>query len=186
MKTTSTTWDDLNFGAIAAGRYRVVARAHRQAGASGYLALSEDGANAYQVTALTGEDYHLYDLGEFVADGVVHLHVLGKTDTGQVNLDWVCLFPVETAYVLYDCTDWHVDSWQIGDVCSLTGTGGNFVLMETAFPAVDLFNELLHRGVIVRPMQAYDLPNHIRVTLGKPEEMATFWNAAGPLLDGGC
>ncbi len=70
--------------------------------------------------------------------------------------------------------------------CQLTGTGGNFVLMETAFPAVDLFNELLHRGVIVRPMQAYDLPNHIRVTLGKPEEMATFWNAAGPLLDGGC
>ena len=125
MKTTSTTWDDLNFGAIAAGRYRVVARAHRQSGASGYLALSEDGDTAYQVTSLTGEDYHLYDLGEFVADGVVHLHVLGKTDTGQVNLDWVCLFPVETAYVLYDCTDWHIDSWQLGAVCTLTGTGGS-------------------------------------------------------------
>jgi hypothetical protein len=124
-KTTSATWDDLNFGVIAAGRYRVIARAHRQSGASGYLALSEDGATAYQVTALTGEDYHLYDLGEFDADGVVSLHVLGMTDTGQVNLDWLCLFPVETAYVLYDCTDWHVDSWQLGDVCTLTGTGGN-------------------------------------------------------------
>jgi len=70
--------------------------------------------------------------------------------------------------------------------CRLTGTGGNFVLMETAFPAADLFNELLHRGVIVRPMQGYGLPNHIRITFGKPEEMRAFWTAAGPLLDGGC
>jgi len=70
--------------------------------------------------------------------------------------------------------------------CQLTGTGGNFVLMETVFPAADLFNELLRRGVIVRPMQGYGLPNHIRVTFGKPEEMRTFWAAAGPLLDGGC
>ena len=70
--------------------------------------------------------------------------------------------------------------------CQLTGTGGNFVLMETAFPAVELFNELLRRGVIVRPMQGYGLPNHIRITFGKPEEMRAFWAAAGPLLDGGC
>jgi len=70
--------------------------------------------------------------------------------------------------------------------CQLSGTGGNFVLMETVFPAADLFNELLRRGVIVRPMQGYGLPNHIRVTFGKPEEMQAFWTAAGPLLDGGC
>jgi len=70
--------------------------------------------------------------------------------------------------------------------CQLMGTGGNFVLMETAFPAVELFNELLRRGVIVRPMQGYGLPNHIRITFGKPEEMRAFWAAAGPLLDGGC
>jgi histidinol-phosphate/aromatic aminotransferase/cobyric acid decarboxylase-like protein len=35
-------------------------------------------------------------------------------------------------------------------------------------------------------MQGYGLPNHIRVTFGKPEEMQAFWAAAGPLLDGGC
>jgi histidinol-phosphate aminotransferase len=70
--------------------------------------------------------------------------------------------------------------------CQLTGTGGNFVLMETAFPAPDLFKELLTRGVIIRPMHGYGFPNHIRVTLGKPEEMRSFWSAAGPLLDGGC
>jgi histidinol-phosphate aminotransferase len=70
--------------------------------------------------------------------------------------------------------------------CRLTGTSGNFVLMETAFPAADLFNELLRRGVIVRPMQGYGLPNQLRITFGKPEEMRAFWDAAGPLLDGGC
>jgi histidinol-phosphate aminotransferase len=70
--------------------------------------------------------------------------------------------------------------------CQLSGTAGNFILVETAFPAAELFKELLQRGVIVRPMQGYGLPNHIRVTFGKPEEMQAFWSAAGPLLDGGC
>ncbi|HEX9009435.1 MAG TPA: histidinol-phosphate transaminase [Holophagaceae bacterium] len=70
--------------------------------------------------------------------------------------------------------------------CRLSGTSGNFILLESAYPAAELFQELLKRGVIVRPMQGYGLPNHIRVTFGKPEEMAAFWKAAGPLLDGGC
>ncbi len=70
--------------------------------------------------------------------------------------------------------------------CQLSGTSGNFVLLETVFPAAELFKELLRRGVIVRPMHGYGLPNHIRVTFGKPQEMQAFWSAAGPLLDGGC
>jgi histidinol-phosphate aminotransferase len=70
--------------------------------------------------------------------------------------------------------------------CKVTGTSGNFILLETAYLAPELFKELLQRGVIVRPMQGYGLPNHLRVTLGKPEEMQTFWSAVGPLLDGGC
>ncbi len=70
--------------------------------------------------------------------------------------------------------------------CQVSGTSGNFVLLESAFPAKDLFKELLRRGVIVRPMTAYGLPNHVRVTYGKPEEMQAFWSAIGPLLDGGC
>jgi histidinol-phosphate aminotransferase len=70
--------------------------------------------------------------------------------------------------------------------CQVSGTSGNFVLVETAFPAADLFQALLQRGVIVRPMHGYGLPNALRVTFGKPEEMQAFWSAAGPLLDGGC
>ena len=70
--------------------------------------------------------------------------------------------------------------------CQVSGEAGNFILLESAFPAQDLFQELLRRGVIVRPMQGYGLPNHVRVTFGRPEDMATFWRVAGPVLDCGC
>lgn len=70
--------------------------------------------------------------------------------------------------------------------CRVSGEAGNFVLLESAFPAQDLFQELLKRGVIVRPMQGYGLPEAVRVTLGRPEEMEAFWKAAGPVLDCGC
>jgi histidinol-phosphate aminotransferase len=70
--------------------------------------------------------------------------------------------------------------------CQVTGEAGNFILLESALAAQDLFQELLKRGVIVRPMQGYGLPNHVRITFGKPEDMAAFWRAAGPILDCGC
>lgn len=70
--------------------------------------------------------------------------------------------------------------------CRVTGDAGNFVLLESALPAQEIFQNLLQRGVIVRPMQGYGLPNHVRITLGKPQEMEAFWRAAGPILDAGC
>lgn len=70
--------------------------------------------------------------------------------------------------------------------CQVSGAAGNFLLLESAHSASDLFKALLEKAIIVRPMQGYGLPNHIRVSLGKPEEMETFWAAAGPLLDCGC
>ena len=70
--------------------------------------------------------------------------------------------------------------------CQISGAAGHFLLMETAHPAADLFRSLLEKGVIVRPMQGYGLPNHIRISMGKPEEMESFWSAVGPLLDCGC
>jgi histidinol-phosphate aminotransferase len=70
--------------------------------------------------------------------------------------------------------------------CQVSGASGNFLMLESAFPAKDVFDPLLRAGVIVRPMQGYGLPNHLRVSMGKPEEMEAFWHATGPLLDGGC
>lgn len=71
--------------------------------------------------------------------------------------------------------------------CTVTGDSGNFLMLESVQPAADFFRDLLKKGVIVRPMQGYGLPHHVRVSMGRPEEMAAFWAAAAPLLDGaGC
>ena len=50
---------------------------------------------------------------------------------------------------------------------------GNFITIDVGNgPAV--FNALLKRGVIVRPIAGYELPKHIRVTIGLPQENARF------------
>jgi histidinol-phosphate aminotransferase len=66
--------------------------------------------------------------------------------------------------------------------CTATGNAGNFILLETAIPAPDLFIQLLKKSVIVRPMHGYGLPYHLRVSLGRPEEMEAFWKAIAPIL----
>ena len=50
---------------------------------------------------------------------------------------------------------------------------GNFVLVEVGDGA-GVYRELLRRGVIVRPVANYALPQWLRVTIGLPEENAKF------------
>ena len=38
----------------------------------------------------------------------------------------------------------------------------------------DAFNKLLHQGVIVRSLGVYKMPNHLRVSIGLPEENLLF------------
>jgi histidinol-phosphate aminotransferase len=53
---------------------------------------------------------------------------------------------------------------------------GNFVLVKVG-PAARVYQELLKRGVIVRPVANYGLPEWLRVTVGLPEENAIFLRA---------
>lgn len=46
----------------------------------------------------------------------------------------------------------------------------NFILMDLKRPALPVYESLLRRGVIVRPMAMYRLPNHLRVSVGLPRE----------------
>ena len=50
---------------------------------------------------------------------------------------------------------------------------GNFVLVKVG-PAARVYQELLKRGVIVRPVGNYGLPEWLRVSVGLPEENARF------------
>jgi histidinol-phosphate aminotransferase len=46
-------------------------------------------------------------------------------------------------------------------------TDANFILAKTG---ADVFDALLHRGVIVRPMKGFGLTEHVRISIGLPEE----------------
>jgi histidinol-phosphate aminotransferase len=66
---------------------------------------------------------------------------------------------------------------------SYVPSAGNFVLMR--FPGISgykLFTALLRKGVIVRAMDEYALPECIRVTIGKPDEMKIFIKALKEVL----
>lgn len=58
---------------------------------------------------------------------------------------------------------------------------GNFVSFHVA-EAATVNRKLLERGVIVRPIFAYEMPDWLRVSIGLPEENARFLQAMGDIL----
>lgn len=51
---------------------------------------------------------------------------------------------------------------------------GNFVAVDLGREAAPVFQSLLRQGVIVRPVANYGMPNHLRVSIGLPEENQRF------------
>jgi histidinol-phosphate aminotransferase len=51
-------------------------------------------------------------------------------------------------------------------------SGGNFVLIDMGAPARPRYEALLRRSIIVRPVDNYGLPNHLRISVGTPDENA--------------
>jgi histidinol-phosphate aminotransferase len=48
----------------------------------------------------------------------------------------------------------------------------NFVLVDCGRPSAPIYDKLLRRGVIVRPMAAWGLPNHFRVSVARDVDMS--------------
>ncbi len=59
---------------------------------------------------------------------------------------------------------------------------GNFVCVDFGRPAAPIYEALLREGVIVRPVANYGMPNHLRVTIGLPEENQRFVAALKKVL----
>ncbi len=59
---------------------------------------------------------------------------------------------------------------------------GNFVTFELPGEAAPVYEALLRKGVIVRPVANYGLPNHLRVTVGTAEENDRFLQALREVL----
>jgi histidinol-phosphate aminotransferase len=49
---------------------------------------------------------------------------------------------------------------------------GNFVLIDCGRPSTPLYDQLLRRGVIVRPMAAWGLVNHLRLSVARDADLA--------------
>ncbi len=47
---------------------------------------------------------------------------------------------------------------------------GNFVSVDLGQPAMPIFSELERQGVITRPVVNYGMPNHLRISIGLPQE----------------
>ena len=51
---------------------------------------------------------------------------------------------------------------------------GNFICVDVGRPATRVYQALLQKGVIVRPVDTYGMPNFLRVTVGRVEENSRF------------
>jgi histidinol-phosphate aminotransferase len=60
-------------------------------------------------------------------------------------------------------------------------SAANFVLVRVG-QGLTVYQRLLQRGVIVRPMDGYSLPEYLRVTIGLPEENRRFVEALESVL----
>ncbi|WP_298446832.1 histidinol-phosphate transaminase [uncultured Marinobacter sp.] len=61
-------------------------------------------------------------------------------------------------------------------------SSGNFVAVEVGPQAMGVYQALLSQGVIVRPVTGYGMPNHLRVSVGLPEQNEQFIAALAKAL----
>lgn len=66
--------------------------------------------------------------------------------------------------------------------CKAFPTQTNFFLIDVGMDCKKLYEALLGKGVIVRPMSAYGYPEYIRITVGLPEENKRFVKALAQTL----
>ncbi|MDD7544200.1 pyridoxal phosphate-dependent aminotransferase, partial [Actinobacillus porcinus] len=60
---------------------------------------------------------------------------------------------------------------------------GNFITIDFKQPAAPIYDALLREGVIVRPIAGYGMPNHLRISVGLPEENDRLFNALVKVLN---
>jgi histidinol-phosphate aminotransferase len=59
---------------------------------------------------------------------------------------------------------------------------GNFIAFNVKQNAAEIYQNLLHQGVIVRPLSAYQMPSHLRVTIGTADQNDRFLKALSSVI----
>jgi histidinol-phosphate aminotransferase len=68
--------------------------------------------------------------------------------------------------------------------CQVWPSQSNFVMFRPPYPAGDVCEELLKRGIIVRHLKSFGLPDNIRVNVGTKAETEAFLKALEDILHG--
>jgi histidinol-phosphate aminotransferase len=63
-------------------------------------------------------------------------------------------------------------------------SSGNFVSVDMGINALPIYQALLQKGVIVRPVANYEMPNHLRISIGTQRENQIFIKALQEVLSG--
>ncbi|MDC3332765.1 histidinol-phosphate transaminase [bacterium] len=61
-------------------------------------------------------------------------------------------------------------------------SAGNFIAVEFSVDTTDLYQRLLREGVIVRPVGVYEMPNHLRISIGLEQENQALLTALEKVL----
>ena len=61
-------------------------------------------------------------------------------------------------------------------------SAGNFVSVDLDQAGAPIYEKLLRKGVIVRPVDVYEMPTFLRISIGTPAENAKFLNALKDVL----
>lgn len=104
-------------------------------------------------------------------------------------------FALAAACAALDDVDYVTQSRQLNEVgmeqleggLRLLGLGwipskGNFIAVDLGRESAAVYQGLLHEGVIVRPVNGYGMPNHLRVSIGLPLENTRFLEALAKVL----
>ena len=62
-------------------------------------------------------------------------------------------------------------------------TAGNFISVDLKCDGREVFNQLLHEGVITRPVDNYGMPSFLRITIGTRDENTRCIEALAKVLD---
>lgn len=68
--------------------------------------------------------------------------------------------------------------------CEVHPSQTNFLMFTPPMDALELFEALLARGVIIRPLKSYGMPGKLRVSIGSPDENHEFLTKTAEVLRG--
>jgi histidinol-phosphate aminotransferase len=109
----------------------------------------------------------------FNVNNLAEVAALAALDDAEHAEKTVAMNATGIAYLTTELSKLGIETWP---------TDANFLLAKTG---AAIFDALLSRGIIVRPMAGFGLPDHTRISIGLPEENERLIKAIAEILGNG-